>query len=131
MYIPVCVPIHQSTSEKKVYSERSKFFPFKLDSFSKGSKNNFDIAVSLESVSIRLHLYHSLGKISRRQTDDIFLISRRKHIYISKCRLLKNSVYSHASPQLRPPRSFHMHDIWSHGHFVFQRTVYGTIFCIS
>ena len=40
----------------------SKFFPLRVDLFSKGSKTNFDRDVYLENVSVLLKLYECAGQ---------------------------------------------------------------------
>ena len=38
--------------KKKEHYLRSKFFPFRVEAFSDGDKNNFDIVTALESVLV-------------------------------------------------------------------------------
>ena len=63
---------------KRVFTEKSKFFPFRLDPYSKGSKNNIDIVVSLENVTIRLTLW-------AKSADDkltIFFLSLTENSFV-------------------------------------------------
>ena len=80
-------PHLKKTTTKNVYSERSKFFPFKLDPCSKGRINNFYIVVSLESVSIRHHLYTLWTKSADEKL--IFFLSLAENRFVKACFLGK------------------------------------------
>ena len=77
IYFPSTFKIGATLKGKNLL-KRSKFFPLRVAQSEKGGNYRHDRVISLEGMSISLHLNHLLIKFSRRKTDDIFLTFPRK-----------------------------------------------------